>query len=275
MELKVIDCGKFNLDGGAMFGVVPKTMWEKTNPANEKNLIDLTARCLLVIHENRKILIDTGLGDKQSSKFFGYYNYEDQNKLTDSLASHGLQTEDITDVFLTHLHFDHCGGAVIEKEGNLEIRFPKATYWSSKEHWDWATNPNPREKASFLKENILPIEKSGQLKFADINHDLPFEIIFIHGHTRSQMLPVIKYKDKTLVFAADLIPTASHIPIPYIMSYDVEPLKSMDEKIAFLNKAVKEDFILFLEHDATHECCTLINTEKGIRLNKTLKLNEI
>ena len=275
MELKVIEAGKFKLDGGAMFGVVPKTIWERSNPANPKNLIELSMRCLLIIDDKRKILIDTGLGDKQNSKFFGFFDYTDQNKLIESLDYEGIAPEDITDVFLTHLHFDHCGGAIKQEKERLILRFPNATYWSSKEHWEWATNPNPREKASFLKENILPISESGQLKFADEANDLPFEIIFINGHTKSQMLPVIKYKGKTIVFTADLIPTSSHIPIPYIMSYDITPLDSMREKIEFLNTAHKHNYVLFLEHDPYHECCDLKQTEKGITLNNTFKLETL
>ena len=284
MKIYPIETGNFKLDGGAMFGVVPKTIWQKTNPADSNNMIDLGMRCLLIEDGNRLILIDNGMGSKQSDKFFGYYYPFGDYTLDTSLAKSGFHRDDITDVFLTHLHFDHCGGSIqfnSDKTG-YEPAFKNAKFWSNKNHWKWATEPNAREKASFLKENINPIKENGQLNFITvpeskftISSELNFGIFFADGHTDKQMLPMIQYKDKTIVFMADLLPTVGHIPIPYVMGYDTRPLLTLDEKELFLNKAADENYILFLEHDAHNELCTVQHTEKGIRLKNTYKFNEI
>ncbi len=277
MKIYPIETGNFKLDGGAMFGVVPKVIWQRTNPADEKNLVDLTMRCMLIEDGNQLILIDTGLGNKQSDKFFGYYYLSGDATLEKSLKNIGFSMSDITDVFLTHLHFDHCGGAIQWNKDKTGYKpaFDKATYWSNQSHWEWATNPNPREKASFLKENIFPIEESGQLQFVTEKTSLPFDILTVDGHTEKQMIPHINYQGKKLVFAADLLPTVGHIPLPYVMGYDTRPLLTMEEKEIFLNKAVDEEYFIFLEHDATNEICTLKRTERGVRLDKTYKFNEI
>jgi glyoxylase-like metal-dependent hydrolase (beta-lactamase superfamily II) len=279
LELHSIACGNFKLDGGAMFGVVPKPLWEKTNPADANNRIEMCSRSLLIEDGNRLTLIDTGMGNKQSEKFFGYYDRWGTDTLEKSLAEKGFHKEDITDVFLTHLHFDHCGGAVEkDKNGVLEPAFKNAVYWSHKDHWQWATVPNAREKASFLPENILPLQESGQLKLLEgkdlilTNTPLGFDIVLVDGHTEKQMLPLVQYKETTLVFAADLIPTVGHLPIPYIMGYDTRPLLSMEEKTQFLNRAVEEDFLLFMEHDPNHELISLQKTEKGVRMNEKYNL---
>lgn len=283
MKLYSIEAGNFKLDGGAMFGVVPKTLWTRTNPADENNMIELAMRCLLIENGNRLTLIDNGMGDKQSEKFFGYYHPWGNFNLIDSLKQHGFHPDDITDVFLTHLHFDHCGGSVkwnCDRTG-YETTFKNATYWSNKDHWKWATEPNRRELASFLKENILPIEESGQLKFihqpdsdfAKAN-EMDFDILFVNGHTDKQMLPHIHYNGKTLVFVADLLPTAGHLPLPYVMGYDTRPLLTVTEKEKFLNLAADNNYYLFLEHDPHHEIITVKHTEKGVRLDKTLTLND-
>ncbi|SFS39712.1 Glyoxylase, beta-lactamase superfamily II [Lutibacter maritimus] len=284
MTIYPIETGNFKLDGGAMFGVVPKTIWQRTNPADANNLIDMSMRCMLIEDGNRLILIDTGTGNKQSDKFFGYYYFFGNFSLDGSLAKLGFHRDDITDVFLTHLHFDHCGGAIQwnkDKTG-YEPAFKNAKFWSNKNHWQWAVNPNVREKASFLKENINPIEASGQLNFVNIptgdfaqNTQLGFDILFADGHTEKQMIPHIQYKNKTIVFMADLLPTVGHIPLPYVMGYDTRPLLTMDEKAKFLNNAADNNFLLFLEHDATNELCTLKHTEKGVRLNETYKFKEV
>lgn len=284
MKLHAIEAGNFKLDGGAMFGVVPKVLWHKTNPADANNQIDLAARCLLIEDGNRLILIDTGMGNKQNEKFFGFYNMWGGFDLETSLKQKGFSKDDITDVFLTHLHFDHCGGAVswnASKTG-YEPTFKNATYWSNENHWDWATKPNPREKASFLSENILPIQESGQLKFINSGQnpleksaDLNFGILFVDGHTEKQMIPHIQYQDKTIVFCADLLPTAGHIPLPYVMGYDTRPLLTVAEKEQFLNQAVNHNYYLFLEHDAHNPIITLQNTEKGVRLKEVFSINEI
>ena len=284
MQIYPIETGNFKLDGGAMFGVVPKVIWQKTNPADINNLIDMSLRCMLIEDGNRLILIDTGTGRKQSDKFFGYYFPFGDFDLDSSLKKHGFHRDDITDVFLTHLHFDHCGGCIQwNKLGTgYEPAFKNAKFWSNKKHWSWATNPNPREKASFLKENIHPIEASGQLNFIDVPQDdllvespLGFDIFFADGHTEKQMIPQIQYQDKTLVFMADLLPTVGHIPLPYIMGYDVRPLMTMDEKAKFLNTAADQGYYLFLEHDAKNEICTVKHTEKGVRLDQTFQFDEI
>ncbi|MFD2162787.1 MBL fold metallo-hydrolase [Paradesertivirga mongoliensis] len=278
MNLYSIETGYFKLDGGAMFGVVPKSIWSKTNPADENNLCSLAMRSLLIEDGNRLVLVDTGIGNKQSEKFLSYYYLHGDDSLEKSLSKHGFSKDDITDVFLTHLHLDHSGGAVERVDQKLVPAFKNATYWSNTQHWDWAIYPNDREKASFLKENILPLEESGQLKFIDRdNNELigSIKTNFAYGHTDAMMLPQVVYKGRTILFAADLIPTAGHIPIPYVAGYDVYPLMAMDEKKVFLKEALQNDYILFMEHDAVNECCTLVETEKGIRLGETFKLNEI
>jgi glyoxylase-like metal-dependent hydrolase (beta-lactamase superfamily II) len=286
MKLYSINTGYFKLDGGAMFGVVPKSIWNKINPADENNMCSWALRCLLIEDGNRLILIDTGMGDKQDAKFFGHYYLHGDDTLDKSLAKYGFSNDDITDVFLTHLHFDHCGGSIIRQNDKLVPAFKNATYWSNKEHWDWAIFPNDREKASFLKENILPIEDSRQLKFMNISGGINgqlgetsftenISVRFVSGHTESMMLPQIKYNDKTIVFMADLLPSAGHIPIPYVMAYDMNPLTTLNEKKSFLKEAVENDYILFFEHDPINECCNLHQTEKGIRAKDFFKLEEI
>lgn len=279
MELYVVNTGFFKLDGGAMFGVVPKTLWSRTNPADENNLCTWAMRSLLAIEGDRAILIDNGIGDKQDAKFFSHYYLHGDDSLEKSLRKIGLSTHQITDNFLTHLHFDHCGGGVkYGSHGQYEMTFPRATYWSNQEHWKWATEPNPREKASFLKENILPMQELGQLGFLDLDQKsfLPgFDFITVDGHTDKQMLPRIQYKGHTLVFVADLLPSVGHIPLPYVMGYDTRPLVTMDEKAAFLEEAARENYVLFLEHDPQNECCTVKMTERGVRLDQTFKLDEI
>jgi glyoxylase-like metal-dependent hydrolase (beta-lactamase superfamily II) len=284
MRLYPIDTGNFKLDGGAMFGVVPKTIWNKTNPANENNLIDIAARCLLIEDRNRLILIDTGMGNKQTEKFFGYYSLWGNHSIDKSLAKYGFSRDDITDVFMTHLHFDHCGGSVIwnkEKTG-YEVAFKNAKFWTNENHWQWATKPNAREKASFLSENILPMQESGQLNFItkansdfEMASELNFDIFYVDGHTEKMMIPHIKYQDKTIAFCADLIPTAGHLPLPYVMGYDTRPLLTMPEKLKFLTSAAENNYYLFLEHDAHNEIITVEKTEKGIRLKETFSCSEI
>ena len=284
MNLYPINSGNFKLDGGAMFGVVPKSLWQKTNPADTNNMIDLTARCLLIEDDNRLVLIDTGMGNKQSSKFFGYYYIWGNNTLEKSLKQFGFHPNDITDVFMTHLHFDHCGGSIqwnADKTG-YEPAFKNARLWSNKDHWAWATQPNKREKASFLKENILPMEESGQLKFTAIpkgdtlvNSELGFDVFFANGHTDKQMIPMIKYKGKTICFMADLLPTVGHLPLPFVMGYDTRPLLTLDEKEIFLNRAADNNYFLFLEHDAHNEIITVQHTEKGVRLKDIYTTSEI
>ena len=279
MKVYPIETGNFKLDGGAMFGVVPKTIWQKTNPADSNNLIDMSMRCMLIEDGDRLLLIDTGLGEKQSAKFFGYYYLFGDFSLTNSLAKHGFHNDDITDVFLTHLHFDHCGG-VIERNAQkmmLQPAFKNAKFWSNDMHWSWATEPNPREKASFLKENINPIKESGQLNFIGKNalEQIGFEVLYMDGHTEKQMLPKLTYQGKTIVFMADLLPTVGHIPLPYVMGYDTRPLLTIKEKSAFLNEAADHNYYLFLEHDAYNEICTVQHTEKGVRLKHTHKFTDI
>ena len=287
MKLYSINAGYFKLDGGAMFGVVPKSIWQNLNPSNENNMCNWAMRCLLVESEGRLILIDNGMGNKQSEKFFGHYYLNGDESLEKSLAKHGFTKDDITDVFLTHLHFDHCGGSIEKSDGQLIPAFKNATYWSNENHWEWATNPNDREKASFLKENILPIQESGQLKFIEgVNNEADeplgensfndnISIRFVNGHTQQMMLPQIKYKNKTIVYVADLLPSVHHIPMPYIMGYDMFPLTTLHEKKSFLTEALNNDYVLFFEHDPQHECCTLKQTEKGIRQDSIFKLDEL
>ena len=284
MKIYPIETGNFKLDGGAMFGVVPKSLWQRTNPADSNNLIDMSLRCMLIEDGKRLILIDTGVGNKQSEKFFGHYYLSSDFSLDTSLANLGFHKDEITDVFLTHLHFDHCGGSIQfnkDKTG-YEPTFKNAKFWSNTNHWQWAIEPNPREKASFLKENIHPIQESGQLNHIEIgnsnfkaNSEIGFGILFADGHTEKQMIPHISYKGKTIVFMADLLPTVGHIPLPYIMGYDTRPLLTMDEKQQFLNLAAENNFVLFLEHDADNELCTVKHTEKGVRLEQTYSFNEV
>ena len=290
MNLYSINTGHFKLDGGAMFGVVPKSIWNKLNPADENNMCSWALRCLLIEEDGKLILIDTGMGNKQDEKFFSHYYMHGDDTLDKSLAKNGFTKNDITDVFLTHLHFDHCGGCIKREGDKLMPAFKNATYWSNKSHWEWATQPNDREKASFLKENILPIQESGQLKFIETTmrssmmdtvrpRATPFSknvsLLFANGHTDAMMLPVINYKEKTVVYMADLLPAAAHIPLPYVMGYDMFPLTTLQEKKAFLNTAVQNDYILFFEHDPKNECCTLQQTEKGIRQKDLLRLEDI
>lgn len=266
-----------------MFGVVPKMIWQKTNPADDKNLCDWSMRCMLIEDGNRLILIDAGIGDKQSEKFFSHYYLSGTDSLIGNLKNLGFSPNDITDVFLTHLHFDHCGGAIQwnKDRTGFEPAFKNAIYWSTENHWKWATEPNPREKASFLSENILPIKESGQLKFVDRIGDYTkdvfpnFDVFFVDGHTESMMIPHIHYKEKTLVFMADLLPSVGHIPLAYVMGYDTRPLLTITEKEKFLQNATTNDFILFLEHDSVNECCNLQMTEKGVRLNETFRFEDI
>lgn len=282
MRLYPIETGNFKLDGGAMFGVVPKSIWQKTNPADANNMCSWSMRCLLIEDGNRLILIDTGIGDKQSEKFFSYYYLFGNNTLKSCIENLGFSLDDITDVVLTHLHFDHCGGA-IERKNNEQFTpvFKNATYWNNERHWKWATEPNPREKASFLHENIMPIQESGQLKFVDRTGNLTLnalpniDLFFADGHTDSQMLPIIHYNNQKIVFMADLLPSVGHIPLPYVMGYDTRPLLTLAEKDLFLQKAAAENYILFLEHDFVNECCTLEQTEKGVRLKDCFPLKEI
>lgn len=284
MRLFAINSGNFKLDGGAMFGVVPKSIWQQTNPADANNMIDLAARCLLIEDGNRLILIDTGMGNKQSDKFFGYYHLWGNDSLDGSLNSFGFHRDDITDVFLTHLHFDHCGGAIQwnNQRTGYESAFKNARLWSNEAHWEWATKPNKREKASFLTENILPMEASGQLQFISLPEDdllkdseLGFDIFFANGHTDKQMIPIIQYKDKTIAFMADLLPTVGHLPLPYIMGYDTRPLLSLNEKEKFLNIAADNNYYLFLEHDANHQIITVKHTERGVRLNDVFSAQDV
>ncbi len=284
MKLYPINSGNFKLDGGAMFGVVPKSLWQKTNPADTNNMIDIAARCLLIEDGNRLILIDTGMGNKQSDKFFGYYYLWGNDTIDNSLKQYGFHRDDITDVFMTHLHFDHCGGSIQwnKDRTGYEPAFKNAPFWSNHNHWQWAVRPNKREKASFLKENILPMQDSGQLKFISLpqkdileKSELGFDVFFANGHTDKQMLPMINYKGKTIVFMADLIPTVGHLPIPFVMGYDTRPLLTLDEKERFLNLAADNNYYLFLEHDAHNEIITVQHTDKGVRLKDVFTLNEI
>lgn len=281
MNLHVINTGFFKLDGGAMFGVVPKSIWQRTIPADDYNLCTWVMRCLLIEDGDQLILIDNGIGNKQSAKFFSHYHLHGDDSLDASLKAAGFSPNDITDMFLTHLHFDHCGGGVDylgDDRERLVLHFPNARYWSNADHWKWATEPNVREKASFLKENILPMQESGQLHFLNLNGNAPFsqmDVITADGHTDKQMLPKIRYKDYHIVFMADLLPSVGHIPLPYVMGYDTRPLLTMDEKRDFLNEAADKGYVLFLEHDAAHECCTVKHTEKGVRLDQTFPLKDI
>jgi glyoxylase-like metal-dependent hydrolase (beta-lactamase superfamily II) len=279
MQLHTIDTGFFKLDGGAMFGIVPKAIWNKTNPADENNLCTWAMRCLLIEDGDRLILVDTGIGNKQDAKFFSHYYLHGDTTLGSSLAAKGFHSDDITDIFLTHLHFDHVGGAVVRDVDRLLPAFKNATYWSNEQHWDWAVNPNDREKASFLKDNILPIQESGQLKFIENIDGVKFtnniSIKFTYGHTDAMMLPLIDYKGKQILYMADLLPSVGHLPMPYVMAYDMFPLKTLTEKKIILAEALEKEYILYLEHDPVNECCTLQQTEKGIKVKDTFKLAEI
>ncbi|MCH6234417.1 MBL fold metallo-hydrolase [Cognataquiflexum rubidum] len=281
MKLHVINTGFFKLDGGAMFGVVPKSLWSKTNPADENNLCSWAMRCLLVEAGNRLVLIDNGIGDKQDARFFSHYYLHGTDSLEKSIRSTGFDFADITDNFLTHLHFDHCGGGVRYHQADpnrVEMTFPKATYWTNEDHWNWAIHPNAREKASFLKENLLPMQESGQLEFLDLEKKELFEgfsFMTADGHTDKQMLPKIQYKGRTVIFVSDLLPSVGHIPLPYVMGYDTRPLLTLEEKRVFLEEAAKNEYILFLEHDPVHECCTVKMTEKGVKLDQTFSLDEL
>lgn len=289
MKLYSINTGYFKLDGGAMFGVVPKSIWNKLNPADENNLCNWALRSLLIQTNDRLILVDTGMGNKQDAKFFGHYYLNGNDSLDGSLAAHGFSRKDITDVFHTHLHFDHCGGTIEKAGDQLVPAFPNARFWSNPQHWNWAIQPNDREKASFLKENILPIQESGRLHMVDLPAapfdsngllgSVPFadgiSIRFVNGHTGEMMLPQISYKGKTIVYMADLLPSTAHIPLPYIMGYDMFPLTTLKEKKTFLQEAADKEYILFFEHDPVNECCTVHETEKGIRVKDTFKLNSI
>jgi glyoxylase-like metal-dependent hydrolase (beta-lactamase superfamily II) len=287
MQLYTIDTGFFKLDGGAMYGVVPKSIWNKLNPADEHNLCSWALRCLLVKEDDRLILIDTGNGDKQDAKFFSHYYLHGDETLQKSLAKHGFRADDITDVFLTHLHFDHCGGAIVREADKLVPAFKNATYWSNERHWKWATQPNEREKASFLKENILPIQESGRLQFIPVGDEQSiitpfasgiidnFSVILVSGHTDATMLPVLQYSGRTIVYMADLLPSVGHIPLPYVMAYDMFPLTTLQEKKSFLQQALEKDWILFFEHDPLNECCTLQQTEKGIRVKDIFRLADL
>ena len=286
MKLYTINTGYFKLDGGAMFGVVPKSIWNKINPADENNLCDWALRCMLIEDGGRLILVDTGNGDKQDAKFFGHYYLHGDDTLEKSLKSHGFHRDDITDVFLTHLHFDHCGGTIKREGDKLVPAFKNARCWSNAAHWDWAVYPNAREKASFLKENILPIQESGQLELVEVNGGINgqlgktdftenISVRFVSGHTESMMLPQIKYKGRTVVYMADLLPSQGHIPLPYVMGYDMFPLTTLNEKSSFLKEALEGDYVLFFEHDPVYECCTLQQTEKGIRPKEFFKLEEL
>lgn len=286
MKLYSVNTGYFKLDGGAMFGVVPKTIWNKINPADENNLCSWALRCMLIEDGDRLILVDNGNGDKQDEKFFSHYHLHGDDTLDKSLAKYGFNRNDITDVFLTHLHFDHCGGSIIRDGEKLVPGFRNAKFWSNSEHWNWAVYPNEREKASFLKENILPIEESGQLKFVEVAEvedgrlgttvfTENISIRFVNGHTQAMMLPQVRYKDKTVVFMADLLPSQGHIPLPYIMGYDMFPLTTLNEKKSFLKEAVENDYILFFEHDPQYECCNLQQTPKGVRPKEFFRLEDI
>ena len=299
MNLYSINTGFFKLDGGAMFGVVPKSIWQKLNTPDENNLCNWAMRSLLIKDGNKLILIDNGIGTKQEAKFFSHYYLNGDDTLEKSLAKNGFSKDDITDVVLTHLHFDHCGGSVERVNDKLQTAFKNATYWSNELHLQWATQPNDREKASFLKENILPIQESGQLKFIDgvisANHAAasisqiaanPLQTIasnilpslsykIVNGHTDAMMLPQIKYKDHTIIYMADLLPSAAHLPIPYVMAYDMFPLTTLNEKKSFLSEAVENNYLLFFEHDATNECCSLQQTEKGVRPKDFVKISDL
>ncbi len=277
MKLHVINTGFFKLDGGAMFGVVPKSIWQRTNPSDANNLCTWAMRSLLIEDAGKLILIDNGIGTKQDEKFFSFYHLHGGDGVVSALNRAGFSENDMTDMFLTHLHFDHCGGGVQIVNGKPELTFRNAKYWSNKDHWTWATQPNPREKASFLKENILPMQESGHLSFIDINTSpfKQFDIFFASGHTDKMMIPKIRYKDRVICFMADLLPSVGHIPLAYVMGYDTRPLLTLEEKESFLNEAADNNYVLYFQHDPVNECCTVKRTDKGIRLDRTFSLSEI
>ncbi len=277
MKIYPLNTGNFKLDGGAMFGVVPKSIWQRTNPADENNMCSWSMRCMLIEDGDRLMIIDNGMGNKQSDKFFGYYYLFGDDSLEGNIKKLGFHPDDVTDVFLTHLHFDHCGGGIKwnTDRTKFEATFKNANYWTNSQHWKWATEPNQREKASFLKENIIPMIELDQLKFIDKEGFDYFDILMVNGHTDAQMIPHIKHQDKTVVFMADLLPSVGHIPVPYVMGYDTRPLLTLDEKAKFLNTAADNEYILFLEHDHVNECCTVQHTEKGVRVKDTFKFNEL
>jgi len=278
MKLITIDTGFFKLDGGAMFGVVPKSLWQKLNPPDANNLCTWAMRCLLIEEGDKLILIDNGIGDKQDEKFLGHYHLHGEHSLIKSIHAAGYSPDDITDMFLTHLHFDHCGGGLRKEGERIVTTFPNASYWTHPGHWTWATQPNAREKASFLKENILPMQESGQLKMVSADGKSPLsqlDILVVSGHTDKMMLPMIRYKGHVICYMADLIPSSGHIPIPYVMGYDTRPLITMDEKEKFLNDAADKNYVLYFEHDPIHECCTVKRTDKGVRLDRTFKLADL
>lgn len=277
MKIYPLNTGNFKLDGGAMFGVVPKSIWQRTNPADENNMCSWSMRCMLIEDGDKLILIDNGMGDKQSEKFFSYYYLFGDDSLEGNIKKLGFHPDDVTDVFLTHLHFDHCGGGIKwnRDRTKFEATFKNANYWTNSMHWKWATEPNQREKASFLKENIIPMIELDQLKFIDKEGFNFFDILMVNGHTDAQMIPHIQYQGKTVVFMADLLPSVGHIPVPYVMGYDTRPLITLDEKAAFLNTAADKEYVLFLEHDHVNECCTVQHTEKGVRVKDTFKFSEM
>lgn len=279
MKLYAINAGHFKLDGGAMFGVVPKSIWNKLNPADENNMCSWAMRCLLIEDGKRLILVDNGMGDKQDAKFFSYYYLHGEDTLNTSLKRAGFSPDDITDVFLTHLHFDHCGGSIVYNSDRSKLRpaFKNAHYYSNRKHWDWAINPNSREKASFLKENILPIQESGQLRFLENGEPLSENLSFleVNGHTEAMMLPLVKYKGQQILYMADLVPSVGHLPIPYVMGYDVRPLLTLSEKEQILKQALDQNWLLMFEHDPLIECVNLERNEKGIRAKEQIKLSEL
>jgi len=275
MKLFTINTGLFKLDGGAMFGVVPKSLWKKTNPPDTDNMCSWAMRCLLIETNKKLILIDTGIGNKQSEKFFSHFHLHGNDNLIKSIESHGFSKNDITDVILTHLHFDHCGGAVIKNKNKYELTFPNANYWTNKKHWKWANAPNQREKASFLKENFIPIKEKNKLFFLEEGVFCNgIKIKFFNGHTESQIIPFITINNQTVVFCADLLPSTGHIPLPYIMGYDIRPLTTLNEKEFFLNEAIEKNYILFLEHDYYNECCLIIKENNKYTSGKKGRLND-
>jgi len=278
MKLHAINTGFFKLDGGAMFGVVPKSIWSKTNPPDDNNLCTWAMRCLLIEDGDRLILVDNGIGDKQDAKFFSYYYLHGTNSISGSLNKAGFSVEEVTDMFLTHLHFDHCGGGVRYSDGKPELTFANARYWSNAHHWKWATQPNPREKASFLKENIIPMEESGNLHLIDIAKPSPFtqfDILYVSGHTDKMMIPKVRYRGHTVCFVSDLLPSVGHLPLPYVMGYDTRPLITLEEKEKFLNEAADNSYVLFFEHDPVIECCTVKRTDRGVRLDRSFPLTDL